>query len=115
MNKKFHYLQAERLGPRLFLEISDFQVQQLENLGSQGEYAAHFLFVNENKTLRKTTLESDSRIEQFRQQLTIKCPDGKTRLFSWHLRMTPGAWRLYFSEELKPGKIIIGYINLKLK
>ena len=49
------------------------------------------------------------------KELTIKCPDTKERLFSWHLRMTPGAWRLYFSEELGPGKIIIGYIGIKLK
>lgn len=69
---------------------------------------------NPNLLPSKTTPESESRIEQFRQQLTIKCPDGKKRLFSWHLRMTPGAWRLYFSEELEPGKIIIGYIGLKL-
>jgi len=55
--KKFHYLQAERLGPRLFLEMSDFQVQQLENLGSQGEYAAHFLFVNENQTIPNPRLK----------------------------------------------------------
>ncbi|MCL2939234.1 MAG: hypothetical protein MGU50_23250 [Trichodesmium sp. MAG_R02] len=30
----------------------------------------------------KTTPESDSRIQQFRQELTIKCPDTKERLFS---------------------------------
>ncbi|NES04047.1 MAG: hypothetical protein F6K22_15130 [Okeania sp. SIO2F4] len=70
---------------------------------------------NPNLLPSKTTPESDSRIQQFRQPLTIKCPDGKKRLFSWHLRMTPGAWRLYFSEYLGPGKIIIGYIGLKLK
>ncbi|NEO53287.1 MAG: hypothetical protein F6K54_09465 [Okeania sp. SIO3B5] len=70
---------------------------------------------NKNLLPNKTTPESDSRIQQCRQQLTIKCPGGKERLFSWHLRMTPGAWRLYFSEELGPGKIIIGYIGLKLK
>ncbi|WP_293144409.1 hypothetical protein [Okeania sp. SIO3I5] len=37
---------------------------------------------NPNLLPSKTTPESDSRIEQFRHQLTIKCPDGKTRLFS---------------------------------
>ncbi|MEM1172901.1 MAG: hypothetical protein AAGJ08_28475 [Cyanobacteria bacterium P01_H01_bin.35] len=67
---------------------------------------------NPNILPSKTTTESDSRIQQFRQQLTIKCPDGKKRLFSWHLRMTPSAWRLYFSEDLGPGKIIIGYIAI---
>lgn len=70
---------------------------------------------NPNLLPSKTTPESDSRIKQFRQQLTIKCPDNKERLFSWHLRMTPGAWRLYLSEELRPGKIIVGYIGLKLQ
>jgi len=70
---------------------------------------------NPNLLPSKTTPESDSRIQQFRQELTIKCPDGKERLFSWHLRMTPSHWRLYFSEELGPGKIIIGYIVFKLE
>lgn len=70
---------------------------------------------NKNLLPSKTTPESDSRIQQFRQELTIKCPDNQERLFSWHLRMTPNAWRLYFSEDLGPGKIIIGYIGLKLK
>lgn len=69
---------------------------------------------NPNLLPSKTTPESDSRIQQFREELTIKCPDIKERLFSWHLRMTPGAWRLYFSEELGRGKIIIGYIGTKL-
>ena len=55
-NKKFHYLQAERLGPRLFLEMSYFQVQQLENLGTKGEYTAHFLSVNESKTIPNRSL-----------------------------------------------------------
>lgn len=41
----FHYLQAERLGPRPFFEISDFQVRQLGQLGTRGEYTAHFLFL----------------------------------------------------------------------
>jgi predicted ATPase len=39
----FQYLQAERLGPRRFLEISDFQVRQHRQLGTQGEYTAHYL------------------------------------------------------------------------
>lgn len=64
-NKKFHYLQAERLGPRLFFEMSDFQVQQLEQLGVKGEYTAHFLFINENQTIPNRSLEhpqANSRI-----------------------------------------------------
>jgi predicted ATPase len=41
----FHYLQAERLGPRRFFETSDFLVRQRRQLGTAGEYAAHFLSV----------------------------------------------------------------------
>ncbi len=39
----FHYLQAERLGPRRFFETSDFLVRQGRQLGSAGEYTAQFL------------------------------------------------------------------------
>ena len=40
---KFHYLQAERIGPRRFFETSDFMVRQRRQLGSSGEYTAQFL------------------------------------------------------------------------
>lgn len=36
---------------------------------------------NKNLLPSKTTPESDSRIQQFRQELTIKCPDGKKLFF----------------------------------
>jgi predicted ATPase len=41
----FQYLQAERIGPRTSFEISDFQVRQHHQLGTMGEYTAHFLSV----------------------------------------------------------------------
>ena len=69
---------------------------------------------NPNLLPSKINPESDSIIEQFRQQLTIKYPDNKERLLNLHLWITPSAWRLYFSQDLGPGKIIIGYIGLKL-
>ncbi len=62
----------------------------------------------------KASPESDSRLKQLKKELTFKCPDGNERVFSWHVRMTPGAWRLHFSVELGPGKIIIGYIGSKI-
>jgi predicted ATPase len=42
-NTNFHYLQAERMGPRVSFEMSDFAVRQQRQIGTQGEYAAHFL------------------------------------------------------------------------
>jgi hypothetical protein len=62
----------------------------------------------------KATPESKSRLKQFQDELTFECPDGITRTFSLHVRMTPGAWRLYFLTDLEPGKIIIGYIGSKI-
>ena len=41
----FHYLQAERFGPRNVFEISDDLVRQHFQIGTRGEYAAHFLYV----------------------------------------------------------------------
>src|SRR6476469_699386 len=63
----------------------------------------------------KASPESESRLKQLREQLNIQCLDGKKRIFSLHIRMTPGAWRLHFCTELGPGKIIIGYIGPKIK
>jgi predicted ATPase len=44
-NDNFHYLSAERIGPRRFFGTSDFHVRRHLQLGSQGEYTAHFLSV----------------------------------------------------------------------
>lgn len=63
----------------------------------------------------KVSPESESRLQEFKDELTFKCSDGKKRLFSLHARMTPGAWRLHFCTELGPGKIIIGYIGPKIQ
>ncbi|MFN6565084.1 MAG: hypothetical protein RMY28_035530 [Nostoc sp. ChiSLP01] len=64
----------------------------------------------------KATPKSESRLQKLEEKLTFKCPDDKYRIFSFHLRMTgKGAWRLHFSTELGPGKIIIGYIGPKIQ
>lgn len=67
------------------------------------------------KQLPKASPESETRLQQFEDKLTIRCPDGKKRIFSLHVRMTPGDWRLYFYPELNPRKIIIGYIGRKIQ
>ncbi len=47
----FHYLQAERIGPRPFNEVSDLQVRRLGNLGTGGEYTAHFLSIYRRESI----------------------------------------------------------------
>ncbi len=54
--ENFHYLQAERIGPRTFFNMSDFQVRQLGKLGISGEDAAHFLSVNQDKLIPNSRL-----------------------------------------------------------
>ena len=68
-NKDFHYIQAERMGPRRFLEIRHFQVGQLGQLGIQEEYAAHFLSIKgreiiPNKALKHPEAKSLDLIDQ---------------------------------------------------
>lgn len=55
-NKRFHYLQAERLGPRTSYDMSDYQARRLGQLGSKGEYTAHFLAINQDKDVLQTKL-----------------------------------------------------------
>lgn len=68
-----------------------------------------------SKIPTKISPESDSRKSKFKEQLTFQCPDGDKRLFSYHARMTPGAWRLHFCPKAQSRKIIIGYIGIKIQ
>ena len=58
--------------------------------------------------------ESQATLEQYREQHSFRCPDGKARLFSWHVPLTPGAWRLFFVPDGKSRKAIVGHIGPKL-
>jgi predicted ATPase len=53
---KFHYLQAERIGSRKYYEMLDFQVKEMKNIGTQGEYTAYFLLVNEKQSIFNSKL-----------------------------------------------------------
>ncbi len=48
---KFHYLQAERIGPRLVNDMSDYKVRRLKQIGTKGEYTGHFLNVYGRKPI----------------------------------------------------------------
>lgn len=58
----------------------------------------------------KVTPESETRLNKFNRQLTIACPDGNNRLFSWHARYTPGAGRVHFIPNQSTRKLLIGSI-----
>ncbi len=42
---RFHYLCADRLGPRTHFEKSEYQVREHRQIGARGEYAAHYLAI----------------------------------------------------------------------
>lgn len=63
----------------------------------------------------KITQESDSRVSKFKKELTIICPDGESRLFSWHSRFTPGAGRIHFFPDNSKRRVYIGYIGSKIQ
>ncbi|MDM8551520.1 DUF3696 domain-containing protein [Desulfobacterales bacterium HSG2] len=65
----FQYLHAERLGPRVFSEKSDFQVRQKRRLGTRGQYAVDFLatFGRQIKSLEGTAHPKAVSAELFDQ------------------------------------------------
>ncbi len=52
----FHYLQAERIGPRTYFEMSDFQVRQHGQLGTMGEFTAYYLSIYRDKDIPNSSL-----------------------------------------------------------
>lgn len=65
----FHYLQAERIGPRTYLEISEYQVRQHKQLGSQGEYTPHFLSLYRDESIEKTLRHPEEESLTLTQQV----------------------------------------------
>ncbi|MEE3718249.1 hypothetical protein V2H45_16035 [Tumidithrix elongata RA019] len=63
-----------------------------------------------NKLACKATPESEATLQQYSQERTFICPDDQKRIFSWHVRLTPLAWRIHFYPE-QSRKILIGYIG----
>ena len=47
----FHYLKAERIGPRVSFQMSEFDVKQSRQIGPSGEYCAHFLSCFEHEEI----------------------------------------------------------------
>jgi predicted ATPase len=52
----FHYLQAERIGPRTANAVSDYQVREHRQVGTAGEYAEHFLHVYGGESIKSGSL-----------------------------------------------------------
>lgn len=76
----FHYIQAERLGPRRYFEMSDFQVRQHRQIGSKGEYAAYFIDIYQYEKIINPDLG-----HPFANSLTLK-----DQVEAWMSEISPG-------------------------
>jgi AAA ATPase domain len=66
-----------------------------------------------HKISGKVTPESDITLGKYPNEHTLLCPDGVNRLFSWHARLTPGAWRIYFFVDEEKHLLTVGHIGHK--
>lgn len=69
----------------------------------------------DSKSLLNASRERQTTLQQFGEERNFLCPDGEKRDFSWHVRLTPLAWRIHFFPDVGPGKMIIGYIGPHLR
>lgn len=76
----FHYLQAERLGPRTTNAVSDYQVREHRQLGTAGEYTEHFLYMYGAENVEHVKL---CRIKSSPQDL-------KSQVQAWLNEISPG-------------------------
>lgn len=89
----FHYLRAERLGPRPTNAVSDFQVRDHRQMGSSGEYAEHYLYVFGHETVDERLLHRHGDANDLRSQVQ-----------AWLHEISPGA-ELHL--EIHPGMDIV--------
>lgn len=84
----FHYLQAERIGPRTSFEMSDLLVRQHRQLGTSGEYTAHFLSV-----FGRHDIPNDALNHQRSESLKLR-----DQVEAWVGEVSPGT-RLHFTPH----------------
>lgn len=128
-NGKLLWLKRKELFPHLvFCESIENQVTSFTGSQSQFHAIVKRLFelekfcsswqtglFNGEDLPSKVTPESDSRLAKFRDRFTVICPDGESRLFSWHARYTPGAGRIHFAPDNSKRIVYIGYVGPKIQ
>lgn len=59
-------------------------------------------------------LESETRENDFANQLTVFCPDGESRLFTLHCNIGIWGYRVHFFPDTTSRKCIVGYVGKKI-
>lgn len=65
--------------------------------------------------LSKTTLESDSTLEKYREEHTFLDEENSEYLAKWHMRFTGIPGRIFFVPEYKEDLMLVCYIGKKLR
>lgn len=84
----FHYLEAERIGPRTSFEVSDFEVRQHRQIGTRGELTAHFLSVYGDSPIQVQGLKA----------LNAVSSNLRDQVEAWMHTVSPGI-RLHVAEH----------------
>lgn len=61
----------------------------------------------------KGSVDSEVALQKYAEERTFVCPDGQSRLFSLHIRVT-SSWRIYYYPLGSTKKVIVGYIGKHL-
>ncbi len=90
-NQNFHYLQAERISPQIFFEMSDYDVKDQKQLGAKGEYTAHFISINEEEKIIDNKL-SHPNVKEFSKigEKQKKSLYLKDQIQAWMGDISPG-------------------------
>ena len=66
------------------------------------------------RQIHNASPESPSTMGRFGDRREFVCPDGQRRMFEWHLKGLPNAWRIDIVADTKEKKILIGYVGKHL-
>ena len=92
----FHYLSAERIGPRTSYEMNDNLVRVHRQIGPQGEYASHFLYLFGDESIPIETLAHP-------EEKTLKL---RTQVEAWMNDICPGV-RIHIQSHSLSGMDLV--------
>jgi len=99
--RDFHYLQAERIGPRPVFDMADFIVREQRQLGILGQYAAHFLSEYQDEEVLEQLRYPDSSSETLQ---------GQT--MAWMAEISPGTQiRVDSYSEIDAVRLSFGFVR----
>lgn len=60
---------------------------------------------------KNASYETTTTMQQYGRQREFICPDGQIRVFEFHLKNIPNAWRIHIWPDLQTRRILVGYIG----